>query len=323
MKRILTGMLATVMLFLLVSCGVKPEDDRVVVTLDGEKIYYDYFRYVFLNNRDDMDLGDRSYWNDNITAQLELADCTMEVLLRNKAILKLAEKYDIRLTSDQKKEIDNYVEEAKKSYENEAAFKASLAASYLTEYSLRYIQEVMQIWSDLYAYVTAESSGIIQYSDEMLLADISVNFRRIRYVMIYNDETDDAGENGALAETVHQLALNGDDFDELIREYGEDDTMEAKLEEGYYYTLGAIVEEMQGAVEELEENEISEVIDMGYGYFIVQRLPIDSEYAEKNLDEFRESYLARLFNDMVDEQMAKIEVKYEDLYSELSVFTVE
>ena len=60
MKKIASFLLVIATLLCLTSCAQapKPEDKRVVLTLSGEKIYYDYFRYVFLNSKADMDGGD-------------------------------------------------------------------------------------------------------------------------------------------------------------------------------------------------------------------------------------------------------------------------
>ncbi len=324
MKKFFVLFLVFLLILSLTSCGVKPEDSRVVLTLDGEKIYYDYYKYIFLNTRDDLAYGqDDNYWENNYTGQLELTDSVMETLLRNKAITELAEEYDIRLTKDEKKYIDDYIKNSKEQLGGEDKFKESLAVSYLTEYSLRYVQKITIIWDNLYNYVTSEASGIIKCGDDIILADIPVNFRNIRYIMISNDENDDKSENLALSQKIRALAASGNDFKELISEYGEDDTMEEKLENGYYFTLGSIAEEIEDVVLELEENEISEVIDMGYAYYVIQRLPIDNEYVDDHFEDFRTSYCARIFNEMLDKKASEITVKYKTLYSELNVFNVK
>ncbi len=324
MKKITVFSLVFLLILCLTSCGVKPEDSRVVLMLDGEKIYYDYYRYVFLNTRDDLAYGKGdNYWEENYTGQLELIDSVMETLLRNKAITELAEKYDIRLTKDEKKYIDDYIKTSREQLGGEDPFKESLAASYLTEYSLRYVQEITIIWENLYNYVTSETSGIIKSGDDVILADIPVNFRNIRYIMISNDENDDKAENLALSQKVRDLAVSGKDFKDLISEYGEDDTMETKLEDGYYFTLGSIAEEVEDAVLGLEVNEISEVIDMGYAYYIIQRLPIDDGYVDSHLEDFRTSYCARIFDGMLKGKVSEITVEYKPLYNELNVFSVK
>ncbi len=324
MKKFFVSALAVLMLFVFVSCGIKPEDDRVVMTLDGEKIHYDYFRYVFLNSRDDLAYGQPDgYWKDNSEAQKKLEDAVIETLLRNKAIMLLADEYDMSLTKSEKDDILDYIKKSKKNLGGSEPFKESLAASYLTEYSFKHIQEIMTVWTKLYNHITSETSGVIKCGDEIILADVPKNFRNIKYIMISNDEKDDKAENFELAKNVQSLAASGEDFDELIKEHGEDNTMEQKLKNGYYFTIGSVDETIEEAVLELEENQVSEVIDMGYAYYIVKRVPIDLDYVEDNLDEFRRTYCARIFNEMLNEKASEIEVDYKDLYNELTVFTVE
>ncbi len=317
MKKTIALTLA-LLLLMLTACAVKPEDSRAVLTLDGEKIPYDYFRYVFLNTRDDLAYGaGEDYWEEEDHREA-LSASVMETLLRNKAILEMAEEYEIRLTGDDKKAISQYVKNAKKEMGSEEAFRESLAKSYLTEYSLRYVQQLTMLWDKLYSYVTNEMSGIIKSSDEILFADIPVNFRNIRYLLISNDEKDNREENRALAERLREQAAKGEDFKELIEKHGEDDTMESLLEDGYYFTFGSIAEEIEEVVRGLQENEISQVVDMGYGYFIVQRLPLDDDYVKENLEQFREIYCARVFNEMLAGRAEHIEVKYEPLFEELT-----
>ncbi len=323
MKKTALFLAVIMLVFMLASCAAKPVDDRVVMTLNGEKIYYDYFRYVFLNARDDIAMGNEEYWNENINAQVELQDNVLDVLVRNQAILELAEKYDIRLTKDEKNAVDEYVEAFLAEFGEGEELEEALDSAYMTEYTLHYLREVTVIWEKLYNYITDESSGIIKCSDDELLKDIPVNFRHYRYVVIYNDEEDDKNENLELALEIKNKAENGESFSELIKEYGEDENMEKRAESGYYYTVGEIVEDIANVVEDMNEGEISEVIDFSDAYFVIERMPIDNEYVEKNLEEFRESYNARIFNEMLDDMCKEIDVKLEELYHELNVFNVK
>ena len=324
MKKNFAAVLTVLLILIFVSCGIKPEDDRVVMTLDGEKIYYDYYRYVFLNTRDDLAYGQSSdYWNDNITAQKKLEDSIMETLLRNKALMLLAEDYDMSITKEEKEDILDYIKESKKSFGGSKAFKESLASSYLTEYSLKYVQEITTVWTKLYDHMTDETSGAIKCGDDVVLADVPVNFRNIKYIMISNDEKDNKNENFELAKNIQSLAASGEDFDELVKEHGEDITMEQKLKNGYYFTIGSVDETIEDAVLKLEENQVSEVVDMGYAYYIIKRIPIDLDYVEDNINDFRKTYCSRIFNEKINEKISEIEIVYEDIYKDLTVFTVE
>lgn len=319
MKRLIAALLALVALTLLTACGVKPNDSRVVLKLDGEKVYYDYYRYVFMNSKRDMDGGDASYWTRHPEAEAALRESVMEVLLHYRAVQRLAEKYDVSLTKAQKQAIKDDLAAAKAATSGgEAAYLASLEEAYMSEYALLYIRELTELWSRLYDYVTDEMNGIIACSDEVLDADIPKNFRRIRYVYIAKD-AEHPEATAAIAEEVSEKAADGADFNGLIEEYGEDPDMDRLLADGYYYTLGAIDEEVQKAVELLAEGEIAPVIEVSYGYYVVQRLGLDDAYVNKNYESFRAQYCARIFNEMLKAEAEAVKITYEELFEELTV----
>lgn len=322
MKRLIAALLALITLTLLVACGVKPNDTRVVLKLDSEKIYYDYYRYVFMNTKRDMDGGDATYWQSHPEAEAELKETVMETLLHYRAIQRLADEHDIRLTNEQKQAIKDNIAATKNAMTGgEAEYLQSLEEAYMSEYTLLYMQEVTQIWSLLYDYVTDEMSGVIPCSDEVLDADIPKNFRRIRYVYIEKNPEDPEAVTATVKE-VYDKATAGADFNSLIDEYGEDPDMDRLMKDGYYYTLGAIDEAVQEAVEKLDEGAIAPVIEVSYGYYVVQRLALDETYVNKNYEIFRAQYRARVFNEMLAAEAEKVKITYEKLYDELTVTAV-
>lgn len=327
MKQRITLLLLAAVLLLLTACSSlkmpKPEDARVVLTLSGEEIYYDYFRYVYLNTKADLDGGKDSYWED-AEAEEELKEKTLEVLLRNRAIQLLAEEYDVALSKKDKQEILASFEEMKEQSINGEAFLDGMKRSFMTDYSFIYVQCFTALWREIYEHITAEDGDIVLADDETLLADIPKNFRRIRYIMIERNATDEEGqaEERAEAEQALRLAQEGGDFIELIEEYGDDTTMAGLLTEGYYYTLTSIVAEVETAVESLSEGEISGVIELPNAYYIVQRLSIDNAYVEKNLEDFRVQYKARIFNEMVAALQEGLTVEYSELWEAASTKTV-
>lgn len=326
MKRALICLLLALCLFALSACdGTKtatPEDDRVVLTLSDEKIYYDYFRYAYLHLRDDLSMGDSTYWESNEEAETLLKEETLSFLLRNRAIQLLAEDYDIALSKAEKEEIDEYIKSAAEQYGSEEAYLAELEATYLTAYTLTYLERFNQIWTQVYLHVTDETSGVLRCDDATVEADIPVNFRRIQYIYLQKDH-EHPETSAALAEEVLGYAVGGQDFKKLIRDYGEDNTMLTKIEDGYYYTLLSIDKIVEAAVEQLDEGGISGVIEVSHGYYIVQRLPLDDAYIENNFEEFRAGYKARMFELMIEEKMKTIEVEYSDLWQTVSTATVK
>ncbi len=322
MKRLIAALLALITLTLLVSCGVKPNDTRVVLKLDSEKIYYDYYRYVFMNTKRDMDGGDETYWQSHPEAEAELRETVMETLLHYRAIQRLAAEHDIRLTSEQKQAIKDNIAAAKDAMTGgEAEYLQSLEAAYMSEYTLLYMQEVTQLWSLLYNYATDEMSGVIPCSDKVLDADIPKSFRRIRYVYIEKDPEDPETVSATVKE-VYDKATAGADFNCLIEEYGEDPDMDRLMKDGYYYTLGAIDETVQEAVEKLDEGAIAPVVEVSYGYYVVKRLALEETYVNKNYEMFRTQYRARVFNEMLAAEAEQVKITYETLYNELTVASV-
>ncbi len=321
MKRLIALLIAlTAVLTLLSSCGdkIKPEDGRTVLTLSGEKVCYDYYRYVFLNSKKDMDGGEDTYWTENPEAEAELRESVMEILLHYRAIQLLAKDHGVKLSKEKREGIRADIERLQEQMGGREAYLKSLEGMHMTEYTLYYVQELMLLWNELYNYVTNEASGVIACSDDVLRADIPVNFRCVRFVFLKTDDT--VAED---AQAIYDKAEAGEDFDQLIKDYGEDITMEKLVGDGYYYTLGEIDEDVQNAVETMAVGDIA-TVKVSYGYYVVQRLALQDDYIEENLEDFRTQYLARIFSEMLTAKADAIEVAYPDraFYDSLTVDSI-
>ncbi len=323
MKKIICLLLTTIMLStLLVSCGdkaaklPKAENGKTVFTLGGEKIKYDYVRYVYLNTKADMEYGEHeNYWENNPEAFNELKEATLNTITHNRAIAMLGEKYKISLTDKEKNAVDGLLQDLKKDKEGWAEAKKE---NFITDYSFAYLQRFSILWGKIYDYVISPESGIIKSDDETVLADIPVNFRNIRYVYIEYDETNKAAKT-ALAEEVLSKANAGESFIQLIKTYGEDTTMANYIDIGYYYTVGSINPTVETEAEKLDYGEISPIIDVKDGFFIVQRAEIDLEYADENIEIFVEYYLGRRFNEMVAEIEKNMKMEFSDFWNGLKL----
>jgi parvulin-like peptidyl-prolyl isomerase len=324
MKRVLSLLLALLAtLPLLTACGskIKPEDDRVVLTLGEEEICYDYYRYVFLNSKRDMDGGNASFWENNPEAEAELQAAVMEMLLHYASIRAMAEEYDITLTKELKQSVLDDIEKTKAHYADEESYLKGMEEAFMTEYTNYYMQQQTLIWQLLYDHVTGDKNNLIPASDEILYADLPKSFRRIAYVFLEKDERNPE-VSAEKAQTVYDAAVAGEDFNTLIRNHGQDPDMLRLLDDGLYYTLGAIDEDVEMAVEAISEGEIAPIVEVPYGYFIVRRLPLLDTYVEKNFESLRVQYRARIFSEMLKEEADAIEKKTTELFEELTVKTL-
>ncbi len=323
MKKIISLLLtAVIMSTLLISCGdkaaklPKPENGKTVFTLGGEKIKYDYVRYVYLNTKADMEYGeDESYWENNPAAFEELKTSTLNTIAHNRAIEMLGKRYKLKLTDSEKNEVNDLLKELK---EDKEGWKEAKAENFLTDYTFAYLQRFSVLWGKTYDYVTSPQSGIIKSDDKTVLEDIPVNFRNIKYIYIEYGETDKQAKT-ALAEEALAKANAGESFIQLIKDYGDDTTMLNCIDDGYYYTVGMIDPTVEMAVEKLDYGEISPIIDTNVGFFIVQRSEIDLEYANENIATFIDYYVARIFNEMVAEIRENMKMEFSDFWNNLKL----
>lgn len=320
MKKIICAILVFSTL-LLCSCSskIKPEDSRTVLTVEGSDICYDYFKYVFLNTKYDMDGGDSSYFKNNPEKLIDLKNAVLDTIVNNRAIELLAKKYGVKLTDKEKKSIDEYIKELKKADEN---YKQSMKDAYMTDYTLWYVTSFSKLWNKAYNYITSDESGIIKSDDKTVTEDVPINSRRIRYILI-QFTSDDKEQKREEANEALQHVLAGEDFVSLVKTYCDDANMVSVREEGYYYTRTQILEEIENEVEKLDIGEKSGIIELSFGYIIIERLDIDYDYVEENFSDFITQYKARVFGEMLEEIKKDIKISYTDLWNNANTENVK
>lgn len=163
---------------------------------------------------------------------------------------------------------------------------------------------------------------------EEALATLEDGTYRAKHILIAADENTLSAEEYAdkekLANEVYEKAIAGEDFDALIKEYGEDPGMESNPD-GYTFGEGKMVTEFYEGTAALEEGEISKPVKSQFGFHIIQRLPVeatedmkqDVAYNKMNEDvntiidslepEYTDAFNAIDFKAMYDRAQAKIE----------------
>lgn len=307
------------------SSKIKPEDNRTVITVNGEDICYDYFRYVFLTVRDQYADGDLSCFIDDITAQMAVSEETLDVIVRNAAIEAAADKYNVKLTDEDEDTYKAYIEYYKEQFSDESGFYDDLKKNYLTDYSLEKMFKTLLLKNRLLS--TLELEGGAYYLDDLKMKEeIENSFFCMRYIVIDISDGESAEYALSRAEEAYRRASAGEDFADLIEEYSESTSL-GDRSNGYcyYYTSGELAfEEAEDIVLGLNEGEISNIIeDDEYGYLIIQRMAFDDEYIDENLDDLRAKYAERELDLELEEIALGLEIKYTDLFSTINVLTME
>jgi parvulin-like peptidyl-prolyl isomerase len=168
-------------------------------------------------------------------------------------------------------------------YDSETAFQELLTRNYLTEAMYTNILVRNEV---LYRYLYDYNKEHKADKMEKYLKD----FVRAKHILVqFNSKSTSSAATSSDAknrtkeeakkiidEIVKKIA-DGEDFDKLIKEYGEDPGMESNPD-GYVFTYDEMVEEFEDAAFDLEINGISEPVETTYGYHIIQRLDIDEAF---------------------------------------------
>ena len=295
----------------LASCA---KDDYTVITVGENKVGYDEYRYFYLNYL-------RDFTEDGITDPDELARKikeNVEYSVRKKyAISDWAKEKGISLSSDELSTLKTQKQGYADAYGGRDIFLSELTGNFMTEKLFDEISESQMIEDKLRQFEYDEFTGSIRSDDATVEAYVKENFIHATHVLIMNDEGEDVAENYALALSIAEMAANGADFDSLILEYNEDSDMN-KTTVGYYFAEGQLIVEFEEAAKALEIGQVSGVVESPLGYHVVKRLAIEDSYVDKNFDALRLIYKARMFNIMLEERMASLNLVYTEYHATLT-----
>lgn len=154
--------------------------------------------------------------------------------------------------------------------------------------------------------------------------DEKLSAKQLAYASLDDDGKEKAKAAAKeLAESVAEKAANGDDFEDLIKEYNWDPGMES-FPDGYYITPNtSYVQEYLDCAFSLAEGETSTLIENdSYGWFILKRMPVDMDYVEENIETMIQDYDLPSREQLYQDTMDKMEVSYSDIYKKLTVDSI-
>ncbi len=312
MKKISALLLSLVMMFsVFTACGessLPPED--VAVTIEGREYSVDEFdrwRNYFVTQLE-MSNGAVEDWDaemsDGITYNQYVTDYTLNTLSYYRAIEVTAEEQDISLTNEDYDNIEAVWQEGVTEYGDEESFIAQLTEAGLTEEMYRYVLEVSYLYSRCFASQFGDYGTNLGDEDvEEYLGDLE--YYTAKHILFsITDENNEPLSSGEKAEKKQAAKdvlkkLNdytGEDvgayFDELSAEYNDDPGAMANPD-GYLFTNGEMVPEFEKAVIELEENEISGIVESDFGYHIILRLPVNYDLVAITYSSYGYNYSIR------------------------------
>ena len=284
--------------------GEKVDADPMM-TVNGNDVSFDLFRYYYLSSKARFDSGDDSLWTgeDAEDAKQQLLDYTNEGILSGYAIMALAEENNIALTDADKKELDDNIATLTEQLGGEDAYQEALASQHYTD----------TVYRELYSTSMLMEKVLTELYGADIKADIAKNYVRAQHILVkYTDSTaTEHADELAKAQEILDKLNSGEDFEALMAEFNEDT---GEPDEGYYFTTGEMVQEFEDAAFALKEGEISEIVPTSYGYHILRRLPMEEDYINQNLTTMLSDDMVTKVTEAFDAKAKEFKVTYNDNY---------
>lgn len=314
----------------LTGCGTteKKEDDSAQLLVDGkevsipylakvgdDEIPYDEFRYYFLNYKSQVEENDPDIWETDADAEQNMIDSAYQQTLANYVIRTCAKEYDIELDDTESDAVDESIQNSIDSAGSEEEFNQILESQYLTPDLYREVLEAQLLSSKLLDYL-CENDFKSQYQ-EAAVSEIKSTFIRASHILVEEDQEE-------LANELAQRARNGEDFNYLVEQYGQDEGM-VNNADGYYFTEGEMVTEFYDAANALEIGEISDPVKSSYGYHVIKRLPLEDSYIEENLTDLMEKTetIQEAYKNFLTSKIDSLDVKKQENFDKISIDSVQ
>lgn len=295
------------------------QDKKVVMTVGGENVEYQEFRYYFLNNKRDNYGADAVLTAEQLD---EVVALTEENARHRHALVIMADKYGAKLTSEELADVDAYVNEYRTTYfGSDEEYILALDEQYMTDHLFRELTKESTLAYSVLDKMK-ETGAIIadgEEFDKVLQSDEILCIKEI-YVTYNSEETKSVAEKRA-EEALDKLMAGGD-FEELMNEYSDYSKTELPPEHGYYTMKFDALDVIWDTAIGLAEGEHSYVVESEYGFHIVQRCEKDAEYMEEKRDEIYENYTYAKFSEEYDALMDTLEIVYTDYGAALDIAAI-
>ena len=113
---------------------------------------------------------------------------------------------------------------------------------------------------------------------------------------------------------------DGEDFFELVREYGEDTALEKTGSMTYTFTYGSLTADLEQAAFALSEGEMAAApVRTAYGYHVLKRFPLDRSYFEDSRDAVLTDYIQSETRALIERFKQDSVITYTPLFDQIDM----
>lgn len=236
---------------------------------------------------------------DGVTLEENVKDIALAQIAQIKTMNLMAEKYQVQLDEEEKAQAENAAK----------AYFASLNDTEIekmgvTEKTIRSLYMEFALAQKVYEYTIKDINPEISDDEARTIT--------VQHILIKTYALDGTGKKIEYTEKAKQdaykkacevleLAKDGEDFDELIRKYSEDD------KSTYSFGKGDMDPAFETAAFNLGTDEISDIVETEYGYHIIKCLTtFDKDETDANKIEIVEQRRQEAFEQEYDAYVATL-----------------
>ncbi len=281
-----------------------PELEQIVISLTTPETL-DEFTMVTIGNTA-FSISDYMYFNtlysDEFSGE-QLKNKVLDQLKTRALVYKLSVEKNIPMSYAKLRQF--YTGYYLLKYENGDKYSAILDLYGTTDRALCKDEMMYQF----YSYMTNE---LFVKTHENLDLDTFINQNKYictKHIFISNDFENALEEINAVYEKVSA----GEDFDELVKQYSQDPTALSNPN-GYYFKQDEMVKQFEDAAYALQPEQISNIIETEYGYYIIKRCRFNNEHfiASGAAD----AYILQKADEYYEKEQQKLKVVYDDSFDE-------
>ena len=263
------------------------EQARVVGMCGEHEIRYEELRYLTMNYKMELEAkyGEEIFADRETGAQHEneLRELVSDALAESYALVELCEREGVLLSDKtSKKQVKEYVKESIDLCGGKEAYREYLEQNYLTDWVFRLNTAILGCQQRYYE-ILAEKNDKQAY-DAVMSGEGMI---RCRSIFVKNDPGENVSANRKAAQAVcDEIKNGGKTVEDFIGKKVNQDTSNCD----YYFMKGYFLEEYEEAAFALEIGEVSDVVAVADGFYVIQRVAPEEGYFESHVEELMVQY---------------------------------
>ncbi len=266
--------------------------DTVIAKINGENLYWDEYKYwlasslIYGGYSPDSEID----WDEEIYEGFTFADYikmdALDSVKLYRAVNAKAKEMNISLTEEDLANIDDVINNQTAQFETSEEYEQYLKDNYLSEELIRYLLSSSCYYYNIFVDIYGADGEKLSDEETMSFAENNGILRAKHILLSSKDEEGNELSEEEMKQKYDKLTQlkaeieASDDpvekFHSAMLDNSEDNGVQTNAD-GYQFSSGYMVEAFETAINGLNDYEISDVVDIGYGYSIIMRLPLDPE----------------------------------------------